>query len=119
MEHSPLNFRLYIILFSHIGCTNEFVVVEYDSDTSIITCNFLDKTDTSIKSCDLRQCDQMLASGPAQNSTVETPNSIALSVATEDSDCYLVTASGNSFRITVEVTTSVGTGKFRTHEFLQ
>jgi hypothetical protein len=56
----------------------------------------------------------MLASSPAQNSTMEAPNSIQLSVATEDSDCYLVTASGDSFRITVEVRTSVDTGKFRT-----
>jgi hypothetical protein len=104
----------YIVSFSHVGCTNEFVIVEYDSDASIITCNFLDETDTSIKSCSLQQCDQMLASGPVQNSTVEAPNSVPLSVATEDSDCYLVTASSNSFRITVEVTTSVDTGKFRT-----
>ena len=102
-------------MFSHnniiIGCNNEFVHVEYDSDTSTITCTFLDKTDTSIKSCSLRQCDQMPASVPQQNSTVEAPNSISLNVATGDSDCYLVTASSNSFRITVEVRTSMGTGK--------
>ena len=98
-----------------IGCTNEFVRVEYDSATSTITCNFLDETDTSIKSCSLQECDQMLASVPGLNSTVETPNSIALSVATGDSDCFLVTASNTSFRTSVEIRTSVGTGKFRTH----
>ena len=106
-------------MFSHvIGCTNEFVRVEYDSATSTITCNFLDEADVSIKSISLRKCDQILASGPGQNSTVEAPNSITLSVATGDSDCYLVTASSTSFRTTVEIRTSVGTGKFRTHKFV-
>ena len=104
-------------IFSHvIGCTNEFVRVEYDSDTSTITCNFLDETDTSVKSVSLQQCDQVLATGPGQNSTREAPNSITLSVATGDSDCYLVTASSTSFRITVEVTTSGGTGNFIIHK---
>ena len=99
----------------HIGCTNEFVHVEYDSATSTITCNFLDERDLSIKSCFFQQCDQILASSPGQNSTVEAPNTIPLSVATGDSDCFLVTASSNSFRVTVEVRTSVGTGKLRAH----
>ena len=99
-------------MFSHIiECTNEFVRVEYDLGTSTITCNFLNETDTSIKSCSLRQCDLMLASAPGQNSTVEAPNSIPLSVATGDSDCYLVTASSNSFRTTVEIRTSMDAGK--------
>ena len=106
-------------MFSHVtGCTNEFVRVEYDSATSTIACNFLNETDTSIKSCSLQKCDQMLASSTGQNSSVEAPNSILLSVATGDSDCYLVTASSTSFRTTVEVRTSMGTGKCRTHKFV-
>ena len=64
-----------------------------------------------------QQCDQMLVPGPQQNSTVEALNSIVLKVATENFNCYVVTASSDSFRIIVEVRTSVGTGKFRTHKF--
>lgn len=100
-----------------IGCTNAFVRVEYNSDISTIVCDFLNETDTSIKSCSLGQCDQMLASIPGQNSSVEDPNSISLNVVTEDSDCFLVAASSNGFRVTVEVRISVGTGKFRTHYY--
>ena len=85
--------------------------MQYDMDTSTITCNFLDETDISIKSCSLRQCDQILVSGPEQNSTIEFPNFISLNVATKNSNCYLVTAGSNSFRITVEIRTSMGTGK--------
>ena len=85
--------------------------MKYDSGTSTITCNFLDETDTSIKSCALRRCDQVIASSFGQNSTVEAPNSITLNVVTEDSDCYIVTASSYNSRITVEIRTPVGTGK--------
>ena len=103
-------------MFSHlIGCTNEFVRVEYVSGTSIITCNFLDERDTSIKSCSSQECDQMLASVPGKNSTVEAPNFVSLNVASRD--CYLVTASSNTFNTTVEVRTSMGAGKFRIHKF--
>ena len=108
-DHSLL--KIYI--FSDVGCTNEFVDVRYDSTTSTITCNFLDEADTSIKSCSLRQCDEMLASGPEQNITVEVSNFIELNGATENSNCYLVTASNSSFRITVEVRTSMNGGKFK------
>ena len=66
-----------------------------------------------------QQCDEMLVPGPQRNSTVEAPNSITLVVDSESLGCYLVRASNDSFSIIVEVRTSVSSGKFVTHKFVQ
>ena len=95
----------------HIGCTNEFVSVQYDSITSTITCDFLDEMDISIKSCSVMygQCDQMLVHGSQQNGTA---NSITLRVP-ETFECYKVRASNDTFTIIVEGRMSMNTGKIR------
>ena len=88
--------------------------VQYDSIRSTITCDFLDETDTSIKSCSVvygQQCDQMLVPGPQQSSTLEAPNSITLKVDSENFNCYVVTASNDSFTIIEEIRSSLDTGK--------
>ena len=77
--------------------------MEYNETSSAIICRFVDKLDTSIKSCVVMygQCGQELLTARG-NSTVEAPNTISLLVDSDRIDCYVVTASSGSFTVIVE-----------------
>ena len=97
-----------------------FVRVEYESSQSRIICQFLNKSDVSLKSCSVRygNCDgsktsAVLPYSSQGNSTVEAPNIIELNVDPGRLACYLVTASSDSFSILIEGTSRMkSAGKF-------
>lgn len=72
--------------------------------TSTIVCLFLNQTDTSIKSCTISygQCGEVPAYTSWKNSTVESPNLIALAVDYGSLDCYEVTARSGTTIVIVE-----------------
>ena len=88
----------------HLGCTNGFVNVQYNSADSTISCTFLKPMDTSIKSCRVTygQCGQRQTQTDEKFSTVALPNNITLSVMPGSSYCYTVTASNGNFTASVE-----------------
>lgn len=81
-------------------------MVEYNTARSTIICRFLNETDTSVKSCTVMygQCDQQLVKTAPGRSTIEAPNYIELRVdpAWSTLDCYIVTASSDTFIVMVE-----------------
>ena len=97
-----------------------FIRVEYESSQSRIICQFLNKSDVSLKSCSVQygNCDDSKTSAVLPysshgNSTMEAPNIIELIVDPERLACYLVTASSDSFSILIEGTSRMkSAGKF-------
>ena len=76
----------------------------YNLTSSTIVCQFMNQTDRSVKTCTVLygQCDQMLAYAYQGNSTVDTPNYIALNVDASYFECYVVTASSDTVTVVVE-----------------
>lgn len=100
-------------IFFCLGCTNGFVNVQYNSTTSTVVCDFLDKMDTSIKTCSIKygQCNpQFLNSTAEANSTLEAPNYIVLYVTQGIIDCYVVKASSGGITILVDGRIPTSTG---------
>ena len=94
-------------IFITIECTNQFVEVQYNSATSIITCTFLNQSDTSLKSCIIRygSCDQQ------QRKTVQGNSSsskITLSLESQNSFRYTAIARNGTFAVAVQGSIIVG-----------
>ena len=89
------------------GCFNDFVEVKYDSTVSSITCQFLNQTDTSIKSCSVMygQCGMMLKYTQESNSTVEVPNIVSLTLHSDKFECYVVIARSDAMTVIIEAKT--------------
>ena len=103
-----------------IGCTNQFVQVNFTSPA--IVCTFLNATDTSVKSCTVTygSCDQELDNRRiSENSTVDRPNDIEIrldpSIADLDCFMYVVRASNVTYTIIVEGTRSTQSGELSMH----
>ena len=80
--------------------------MNYNSATSTIYCTFLNKLDTTEKSCSIKYglCNQGLVNSTQGFSATETPNSVSLKL-TDLSDgayCYVVTASSDNTTIKVK-----------------
>ena len=89
--------------------------MEHESSPSRITCQFLNESDTSLKSCTVQygNYDETLAYISRGNSTVEAPNKIALNVDPGRLGCYVVTASSDTISILIEGRiTMISAGKF-------
>ena len=78
--------------------------MEYNQDSSEITCTFLSEDDTSIKSCTVMygRCNQEIVNTVQRNSTEETLNRITLQVNGNIFECYTVTASSAISSVIVE-----------------
>ena len=81
--------------------------------TSAIVCKFLNEIDISVKLCAVMygRCGEVLAYTTQENSTLESPNRIALRVDPGSLDCYVVTASSDTATVIVE-------GKRATGEYI-
>ena len=78
-------------------------MVEYNSDTSTLSCIFLNELDASAKSCSVMygQCGTKLE----QNAPTENSNDTVLKVTLQDvvlPTCYIVKASNSTVSVIVE-----------------
>lgn len=90
----------------YIGCTNEFVKVEYNPTASVITCIFQHQWNTT-KLCSVvyGPCHQNLVHYQASNTS--NSDTVLLNIKPDLLDqmfCYIVTASNGTFTIMVEGT---------------
>ena len=78
-------------------------MVEYDSTVSTITCVFLNKLDTSVKSCSIQYgvCDSEVIKRASANTTTDR---VTLNIDAAGSICYNVTASNGSRTVIVQGT---------------
>ena len=85
------------------GCSNEFVRVKYDSATSTISCNFLNQFDTSEKVCRIHYgvCDEIIVETTSASDTSDSVT-LKLRILNSASYCYSLTASNDSYTVTVE-----------------
>ena len=92
-------------------CTNNFVQVVYreTSSVSIISCEFLNQSDTSEKTCcaTYKSCNKK-EPGNTQTCDRDSPYNIQLEVVDESYDCYTVTASNDTYTVKVEGTFNIG-----------
>lgn len=104
------------ISLGFIGCTNQFVKVEYDPDMSTITCVFLNtgsQTRNITISCSIRYgvCQQEFSRSAQGSTTMESPDRITIpNIKLGGSDCYAVRASYDTYAVIVEGTFDTGSG---------
>ena len=86
-----------------IGCSNLFVRVVYNSDTSTLMCIFLNELDISPKSCSITygQCDTEMK----QSTRIEDSNGTILTLTLQElapPTCFIVMASNSTFSVSVD-----------------
>ena len=86
-----------------IGCSNQFVRVVYNSDTSTLLCIFLNELDNSTKSCSVTygQCNTELK----QSTHIENINGATLTLTLQElvpPICFIVTASNSTVTVFVK-----------------
>ena len=104
--------------YDFVGCTNQFVRVEYDPAASTITCVFLNaESQNSSYTCSISYgpCLQEMNQAAQGSTTMEFPDRVTVPIELSGSDCYmyLVKATNGTFTVTVERNINTGPrGKF-------
>lgn len=97
---------LFIVIYlflSFIECNNQFVIVTYYSANTSFSCTFLNKSDSSPKSCSVMYgiCGQEMSTiqGNAIEGSLFTIAIKLNSSIVRSTDCYIITASNGTYEI--------------------
>ena len=94
---------MFLLCIFLIGCSNQFVRVVYNLDTSTLLCIFLNELDTSTKSCSVTygQCNTEMK----QSTRIDDSNGTTLTLTLQElvpPTCFFVIASNSTVIISIE-----------------